>query len=214
MAALRKALALLQETDATSCVVGAVDCLIEYPVLAWLEEAGRLKTESSSSGFIPGEAAAFLVLERESQALRRGAPRLAEILLPSLAREEAPILSGKPVFGNGLAQSIRASLSLAEAQVDGMICDLNGEYYRMKEWSLALTKVFDGSVVVPELWHPAENMGDVGAASGIVFVVIAVRALARSYFSGPNVLVWASSDDGQRGSVIVRRPRQVDRGRP
>jgi 3-oxoacyl-[acyl-carrier-protein] synthase-1 len=204
--ALTKSILLLREKRAKFCIVGGVDSLVEYPSLAWLEKAGRLKTDERAHGFIPGEAAAFLVLELESGARQRGVPILCRILDSVYTKEDATIFSDKPLFGKGLAESIRLVLenqSMSIENIDGILCDLNGEYYRMKEWGLAQCRLFNGTSVIPELWHPAENIGDVGAASPVVFSAIAVIAINRSYFKGSNVLIWTSSDSGGRGSLLL-----------
>lgn len=204
--ALSKSMSLLRERKAKVCIIGGVDSLVEYPALAWLEENRRLKTDDRPHGFIPGESAAFLVLELESTAMQRGAPILAQIINTGYAIEEANIFSDKPLYGLGLPESINTTLTnsnLSSDQINRMICDLNGEYYRMKEWSLAQSRIFDGSTPVPQLWHPAECIGDVGASSVIVFTALAVAGINNDYFCGDKLLVWSSSDMGGRGSVIL-----------
>jgi 3-oxoacyl-[acyl-carrier-protein] synthase I len=204
--AFSRAIAALREGKVRFCVVGGVDCLVELPSLLWLEDARRLKTDDRPQGFIPGEAAAFVVLELESAAKRRGAPGLACVLGAAYSSEEATFSSEKPLFGKGLADCIHSAISGQNVQfgsLSGIICDLNGEYYRMKEWSLALTRLLDGNSSVPEYWHPAKNFGDIGGASAVVYCVIATAALRHDYFGGDNVLVWTSSDSGGRGSLLI-----------
>lgn len=204
MVALARAAELLRLPGVTSCLIVAVDSLAEYPAMKWLDEAGRLKTDTRGEGFIPGESAAALVIERASDANARGAEILAELAGAACTREEAGIFSRKPLFADGLAKVIKETLSSVGGRVDGIVCDLNGEYYRMKEWALASTKLFGDAPGVPELWHPAENIGDIGAASALVHTAMAVAGGRKGYFPGPSVLVWASSDAGMRGSVVVR----------
>lgn len=204
--ALSKSISLLRERKTKVCIIGGIDSLVEYPSLAWLEEKGRLKTDDRPYGFIPGEAAAFLVLELESNARQRGAPVLCEILETAYGMEEANIFSDKPLFGKRLSESINKVLNTQGMGIDkinGIICDLNGEHYRMKEWGLVQSRIFDGSTPVPELWHPAECIGDVGAASIIVFTAIAAVAVNNGYFNGTNILIWTSSDMGGRGSLLL-----------
>ncbi len=204
-----RALLLLRNNQAKFCIVGGVDSLVEYPALLWLEKARRLKTDDRPYGFIPGEASAFVVLELESTARLRGAPMLCSIPETAFVTEEASILSDKPLFGRGLAESCQRVLTRQRMSLDsigGIICDLNGEYYRMKEWGLAQTRLFDGTGTIPELWHPARNIGDVGAASGVLFAAIASAAVRNGYFGTPNVLVWTSSDSGGRGSMLISPP--------
>lgn len=204
--ALLRAVTLLREGKAAFCIVGGVDSLIETPALMWLEAAGRLKTDDRPTGCIPGEAAAFMVLELESAARKRDANVLCELVNTAYAMEEGSILSDKPLFGKGLTSAITAVLSkrrIGTDTIDGIICDLNGEHYRMKEWGLVQARLFNGAEPVPELWHPAENIGDVGAASAVVFAAIAASSIRGGYFKGPNLLLWTSSDTGGRGSALL-----------
>jgi len=204
--ALSKAMIHLSQKKAKVCIVGGIDSLVEYPSLAWLEEKGRLRTDDRPRGFIPGEAAAFMVLELESTAIKRGVPLLCEICSLGYVVEDVNIFSDKPFIGVGLAESINNSLTRKQMEIEkinGIICDLNGEYYRFKEWGLTQTRIFKNSSSLPELWHPAECFGDVGSASAIVHSVIAIAGINREYFNGPNLLIWTSSDTGGRGSVLL-----------
>jgi 3-oxoacyl-[acyl-carrier-protein] synthase-1 len=204
--ALQRAVQLLREGSVDSCLVGGVDSLVEFPTLTWLNDAGRLKTDDHPDGFIPGEAAAFLVLETASKARGRGAPALAEIVATAFGKEEAHLLTNAPLQGVGLTNVLREALAAAGAPADGVLCDSNGEYWRTKEWCLAMTRVFAAAPAVPPLWQPAESVGDVGSASVPMLATVAVAALRRGYLPGPSLLVWASSDAGGRGSVVLRAP--------
>lgn len=202
--ALQRALDLLQDEAVDSCVIGGVDSLLDFPILNWLNDHGRLKTDENPEGLMPGEAAAFLVLERESGRRARGASALAEVVAPAYATEEAHLFSGKPLQGAGLTATLAETMSGIGTAVDGILCDLNGEYHRAKEWSLALTRVFASVPTVPESWYPAQFIGDVGAASVPVFAAVAVAAIRHGYFAGRDLLLWASSDAGGRASVLLR----------
>ncbi len=204
--ALLKSIALLKRGEMKACIIGGVDSLVEYPSLAWLEEKERLKTDDRPNGLIPGEAAGFLVLELESTAEKRGAPVLGEILSGAHTKEDADIFSDKPLLAKGLSESIRNTLESAQMEsnnLNGIICDLNGENYRFKEWGIVQSRVFDGSSPALDLWHPAEYIGDIGAASIVVHIAIGVAAIKNNYFNGSNLLIWASSDMGGRGSCLL-----------
>jgi 3-oxoacyl-[acyl-carrier-protein] synthase-1 len=207
--ALSKAIELLREGTVKVCVVGGVDSLVEDPTLTWLEEAGRLKTDDRAQGFSTGEAAGFLVIEKVSAARQRGAPALCEVLEALHVAEEAHLFSDRPMLGRGLARAVNDLLATREMKTDGIdliICDLNGEHFRMKEWGLAQGRIFDGSAPLPEIRHPAENIGDVGAASATVLVAMGATALNQRLFEGRNMLVWASSDAGGRGCALLGPP--------
>ncbi len=199
---------LLRANKAKFCVVGGMDSLVEHPCLLWLEATRRLKTDDRPRGFIPGESSAFVVLELESAAKKRGAPAICEVLETAYTTEEAGITSEKPLLAHGLVESVQklmGSRNMRPDQLNGIICDLNGEYYRMKEWAIAQNRIFEGASTIPELWHPAANIGDIGAASAVVFSVIAAAAIQRGYFSGPKLLLWTSSDSGGRGSMLISK---------
>ena len=51
-----------------------------------------------------------------------------------------------------------------------------------------------------------------GAASIPLFTVLACQAAARGYAPGPYSLVWAGSEGGQRGALLIQnavRPRSL-----
>jgi 3-oxoacyl-[acyl-carrier-protein] synthase-1 len=207
LVALQRAAALLYGGEAKWCAIGAADALVEPPALTWLDEHGRLKSDTRPHGFIPGEAAAFLVIERRSAASARGATALAEIAALAIGHENANVLADEPLRGVGLAEVIAPVVAAARGGAAGILCDLNGEYYRMKEWGLAMGRAFAGTGGAPPLWHPAVSIGDVGAASAAVYIAIATTAFARGYFAGPQLLVWSGSDSGARACALVRAPQ-------
>ena len=84
-----------------------------------------------------------------------------------------------------------------------MVCDLNGERYRANEWGHALSRSFGASVPPELVWHPADCLGDCGAAAGVLNVIFGTLALARRSVPDGEVLVWGSSDDGERGAALL-----------
>jgi 3-oxoacyl-[acyl-carrier-protein] synthase-1 len=204
--AFQRAVQLLRDGTADSCVVGGVDSLVEYPALNWLNGAQRLRTDDHPDGCVPGEAAAFLVVELASTARARGARALAELLVVTFRHEEAHVFSGAPLQGVGLTEALSESIASLGSPPAGLLCDANGEYWRMKDWSLAMTRVFRGAAAVPPLWQPAQSIGDVGSAAIPVLSALAVGALEHGYLPGARLLTWASSDSGGRGTVSMGAP--------
>ena len=79
---------------------------------------------------------------------------------------------------------------------------LNGESLGAKEWGVALrrnAKYFDEALAI---FHPAECIGDAGAALGPIMVACAAIGLGRGYRKGP-CLVWATSDGPARAAVLL-----------
>ena len=82
---------------------------------------------------------------------------------------------------------------------------MNGESVWAKEWGTAFIRNrarFDENA---EMNHPAEYYGDPGAAAGPLMAGLALTGLHRGYLKGP-VLVFTSSDHGQRAAVLLEEP--------
>ena len=172
------------------------------------QDLGRLKTDGNPKGFIPGEASAFLVVERRSTTQHRGAGCYA--LVDSVANtQEAHGYYERevPCTGEGLTRAIRAALDACArpSDVSLVLCDLNGERHRANEWGLAMSRCFPDDDVPRGLWHPADSIGDTGAASSVLNLVFGTLAVARANASG-SALAWGSSDDGERGAAILSAP--------
>ena len=205
--ALRLGIDLLKQGQCGYCVVGGVDSWLDLETLKWLDEARRLKSKGTVDAFVPGEAAAFVVLELRSTAEKRKKEPYAECGAVGLAEEKNTIWADTPCTAEGLSQCVRAvlaALDKAGKTPDIALCDLNGESYRSTEWAYATTKAFRDGKKAPSLVHPADCMGDVGAAIGGVLVGLAAFAMKKQLAPWTTALVWASSDDGARaaGSVI------------
>ncbi|ATB41052.1 3-oxoacyl-ACP synthase [Cystobacter fuscus] len=203
---MARAIEQLTEHKADLCVVGAVDSLLESTFLHALLAEGRLKTGQSSSGLIPGEGAAALVLERTEDALRRQAWPLAVVDAISL-EQDAPHQPHAPIRAEGPTRALRTVLEVAGAGgIRRVMNDLNGERWRFLEWALAETRCLDGLPRGWQLWHPADCLGDVGAAFGLVAVALATRAFARGYHGDGKVLIAACSERGERAAMCLSAP--------
>lgn len=182
-------------------IIGAVDSYLDELTLEWLQDMGRLKTDDNTKGFIPGEAAAFLVLENASSVQERGGRLLARLTGLGSASEAATIYDDKPSTGRGLAQALQTALRGQHTPVALVVCDLNGERYRANEWGYAMPRAFANTGTPAMLWHPADCVGDSGSAAGALNLVFGALALARRDAPAGCVLAWGSSDDQQRGAA-------------
>jgi 3-oxoacyl-[acyl-carrier-protein] synthase-1 len=182
--------------------IWGIDSLLAIQTLAYLERSERLKAPSCPRGVIPGEASVCLVLQGEETAISRGLKTYCRIEGIGTAVESAPVGSESPCLGEGLTNAIYAALEAARWQkddVERVYCDLNGEVYRAHEWMLALCRTLSDQ----EVTHPAECIGDVGAAFSPLLIGMAAIALDRGYTKRDKILVFCSSDFGNRGSACV-----------
>jgi 3-oxoacyl-[acyl-carrier-protein] synthase-1 len=209
LAAVLLASTAIENGQISGAIVGGVDSLVRPSVWARLAQEEVLKDlETNPQGILPGEAAGFLVLERDT---RRNPP--LSILAAAGADHEPTAGTDDPNQGEGLTQALWAVRSMAGVTESPLaICDLNGDRYRALEWGLAMTRALSGLAHRPDVpgsgdfWHPADCTGDTGAASGILGSIWAMDAMAKEYGGGDQVLVWGASEGPLRAAVVLARP--------
>jgi 3-oxoacyl-[acyl-carrier-protein] synthase-1 len=200
--ALKHARQLLQEANIKHVLIAATDSLLVAPTLAHYEAHERLLTSQNSNGFIPGEAGAALVIEPvntrpEGQLICRGL---------GFGIEKAHIDSEEPLRADGLTSAIKESLNDAGCEMgdlDFRITDLSGDQYYFKEASLVLLRLLRSRKNVFDIWHPADCVGEVGSAMGLVMVGILKMACEKNYSKGHRILAHLGNDDGKRSSMVM-----------
>lgn len=190
-------------------IVGGVDSYLMSERLAHWDAAWRIRTDRNVDGFIPGEAAVVLFLESELRAGRRGSRCLSVVDAAGFGKEpESFLFSDKASTGKGIVEALR-SITAGKPEghrFDWIYNDLNGESYGAFEWGLLQTRMakqFDGW---RKLVHPADCLGDVGAATGPLLLACATHAFQWGYNTSGEALLLASSDDGARAAMTVRWP--------
>ncbi|MGD8837008.1 MAG: hypothetical protein PVJ19_18845 [Desulfobacteraceae bacterium] len=204
--AIKEGMSLLQKNrNIDMCIIGGVDCLIDFYALKWLDANRRLKSDRNRDGFIPGEAACFFIMETMESAKRKNSKILALVERVENAWEENGIFADKPNNADGLTNAISKTVKKNKVHIEWVVCDLNGESFRAKEWGIAFARL--GSVFrsLSHIHHPADCIGDVGAASGPVNFALAAKAFERGYAPSDRVLLWGSSDAGERSAAVLKR---------
>jgi 3-oxoacyl-[acyl-carrier-protein] synthase I len=204
--ALADAIAALGQGVYDQCIVGGIDALVEEDLLEALDYLGLLKTNARPDGFLPGEGAAFLRLEREGAARPAGKEPVVEISSVAIANEPFHRLSGDRAVGRALADVMAGALG-AQVNLPGLaIGNVNGDPYRSYDWGCAIVRL---RATHPEFdaptWHPVASFGELGAAAGPVAACMAARALAGDYAGTGRVLAWLVGDDGGRGAFTLQR---------
>jgi hypothetical protein len=207
--ALAQAAHELAEHKVDVAVVGGFDSLLHAEYLRWLWQAGRLKLPTRADGLIPGEAAAMVIVERAIDAQRRKVPALARLGLATLDRETTPIGPDHPIRAEAASRAVKAALAGAGAgpSVDQVYMDMSGERWRALEWALVETRCSAKLAKGWQLWHPADCLGDIGAATSLVHLALAVRGFARGY-GGRAVLLSAASHGGERAAMTIHAPEE------
>ena len=123
------------------------------------------------------------------------------------AHERNQIKTKTVCVGHGLSQAVREVMKALPGEdwrIDHTICDLNGEPYRADEFGFMITRFSERFVKATDFLAPADCWGDVGAASGPLFVMLVAAAHSRGYAKGLHTLIWTSSEGGERAAGIMR----------
>lgn len=195
--AMQAAGRLLAADRAEAVLVGGAESYLDADTLEWLDEQERLHSANNIYGFCPGEGAAFILLAKHGQ------NALIEIAATGVGREANLIGTEDICLGEGLGVAFAA---LGGGPADRVLCDMNGERYRGKEYGFAVLRARALFRDAADFEAPADCWGDLGAASGPLYACLAIEAEARGYAKGSRTLIWASSEGGQRGAALLRRP--------
>ncbi len=207
------AFALIEAADALAartldaCLVVGLDTRWDLLAVEELLAASRLFDGENLDSFIPGEGGALLLLGRKDVARALRWPILGRIEAAVTNREPATIENDIGNLALGLSRAARAvSDRLAEEKrsLDWWITDLTPETFRVQEFGLAWPRGAAGvSIERAVVDHPSIHLGDLGAASMPTAVTIALEGIRRGAPPARNCLVTGSSDNGDRGVVLV-----------
>ena len=206
--ALEKAWRLLCDGVLELCLVGGVESYLDADVIRGLDDRGRVLSERSPFGFCPGEGAGFVLLASSSEASRLRS--LGRVISVATRREENLVGTDTVCTGEGLSAAWKAALEPLShgVRVSRAICDLNGEPYRADEIGFALSRTAHRLEDPSGFLVPAECWGDMGAASGPLFVALALAEGLRGHAEGPLTLLSTSSDGGERCAALLEVERR------
>ncbi|PAP75734.1 hypothetical protein [Rubrivirga marina] len=177
------------------CLVGGVDSPLDPATIRARDRAGVLFTPENSGGAAPGEAAAFVLVERADD-------RADGLTISGVAQgRDVPFVpdgEDRPA-GVGLSRCLAATRAAEPGPIGAVYTSLNGAAHRAYDWGCALVRLAADGPFEPEAIHPATMVGAVGAATGPVAVALAEHARWRGW-GPPAAAVWLASDAGPRAS--------------
>lgn len=189
--------ALAQPFDGWTLLVGA-DSWLDAATLEWLDAEQLLRVRSRPFGFVPGEAAAALLLTP-----RAGAATILSINAAAIASEAPEALArDQPRLGRALSRAARTVLADAPYATRTLCADLNGLPGRADEVGYTVLRVREHLHDELQSLTPAEWFGDVGAASVPLALALAAAAPPRTADSVPgSTLLLAQSLGADRGAL-------------
>lgn len=215
---LEEASRLLSAGEIEFCLVAGLESHHDPERLDRLDVTWRIKSERNADGYTPGEASVVVLLETAAKAAARKAKPLGILTAFGFGKEERSFASELLSTGEGLSKALEPALphplqakpGQANSGADKtggknpiwVLCDLNGESYRAAEWGIVLTRLGDRLDPVV-LTHPADCLGDLGAASGGMLIAYALHAFQRGYAPSKEALIWNASDEGSRSAMVL-----------
>jgi 3-oxoacyl-[acyl-carrier-protein] synthase-1 len=203
LAGIAVATAAMARGEGDLYLVGGVDGYLDGTTIDWLEETRRLDRAGIRGGFPPGEGATMIALTHDYVRRRMQWTSHARVLASAVKLEKRDPDGPEGLLGEAMTevlQRLGGTLRPGE-QFDDLYCDINGERPRTTDLGFALIRT-------AELFRDASDyrtgvtcVGDLGAATGGLSCLLAARAWARGYASGPNAVAAGSSWSGLRAAV-------------
>jgi 3-oxoacyl-[acyl-carrier-protein] synthase I len=192
--AITQAFQFLASSPQSFALVGGVDTFQDVRLLSRLDGEQRILFNGNPSGFVPGEAAGFLLLGKLSTVESR-----TTIFPPGEAMEEGHMYSDQPYRGEGLALAVKDALQCAAGTgIRKIYSSLNGEDFFVKELGVAMSRN-QSALADAVVHHPADCLGDVGAASAAIAIALIEQNAPGNY------LAYGSSDGPYRAAVCISR---------
>jgi len=197
-------------TNDNYILVGGSDSYQDYDRINPLAEKNRLLEQGNMNGFVPGEAACFLLLTSKVELAKQHKRKVIALHPPGIANEPGHFHSEEPYKGDGLDQAFKKALgNSSNSKINSIYSSMNGEHYWAKELGVAFTRNKSAFYDSTNTEHPADLLGDVGSATGSLLVALAVKNL----FNNSKVnkhLVYSSSDTARRGAIILEKMSLAD----
>lgn len=194
-----------------AALVLGLDTAYDPPWVEHLLAAERLFDGEHIEAAIPGEGAALTLLATPDAASLCRWPVLAHVTASATAQEPATEDNDVPMTGGALSRCAVAATDALEAHgraLDWWISDMTSEPYRVQEFQLAWPRA-SARRMRPEgaLQFLASQLGDLGAAAMPTALCLAAEGFARGEPAADTCLLTGSSPGGERGVVLVERPR-------
>jgi 3-oxoacyl-[acyl-carrier-protein] synthase I len=201
-AALQHTVYLLRNDKLQAVLLAGVDSLLDPATLNDLLHQERLIVPGNSDGFIPGEAAAAVLLQ-----LAAPTDNGLQLIGYAHAQEAGRVDGSVPSRAQGLTTAMRQALTGAECDYTDLqfrCSDQNGESFYSREATHAITRVAPVGGDQLHLLTVADCIGEVGAAMGPAMLAHLNYQMPHTLGPGRCGLLHLAGDDGARCAVVVR----------
>jgi 3-oxoacyl-[acyl-carrier-protein] synthase II len=214
--AIGEATRMIKRGEADVVVAGGTEAALTGLCLAAFRRMGALSREGVSrpfdarrDGFVMGEGAGVLVLERADHARARGAKVFARIAGYGASNDAFHITQPDPA-GRGATQAMRATLRDAAAEpADVGYINAHGTStpFNDKIETAAIRHVFNGASTPPPVSSTKSAIGHLLGAAGAVEAVVCVESVRRGVL--PPTLNYADPDPDCDLDYVPEGPREA-----
>lgn len=203
--ALEMAQRYLYDLGLDYVLLGGSDSYSSYALLNYLNKTERTTAPGVTNGFVPGEAAAFLLLTRHPQLAAAHEGYITALSTPGSAEEPGHLYSEEPYRGDGLSRAFQRALADYRGQpIQNIYSSMNGEHHWAKEYGVATLRNSQYIHEDANIEHPADCYGDIGVATGPVLIASAAENMKKQQAPATS-LVYSSSDSAWRAAVLMER---------
>jgi 3-oxoacyl-[acyl-carrier-protein] synthase II len=214
--AIGEATRMIDRGEADAVIAGGTEAALTGLCIAAFRRMGALSREGVSrpfdagrDGFVMGEGAAVLVLEREEHARARGAQIFARIAGYG-ASNDAFHITQPDENGRGAKQAMLATLQDAGAAT-GDVGYINAHGtstpFNDKIETLAIKQVFNGSATPPPVSSTKSHIGHLLGAAGAVEALVLVEAVRRGVL--PPTINYEQPDPECDLDYVPEGPREA-----
>lgn len=200
--ALQHASALLASQRHGAVLLAGVDSYLNAATINHYLQAERLQVPGNSDGFIPGEAAAAVLLEMAPSS-RTGVRIVGFGEAQEVGRPDGSV----PSRAQGLTQAVRTALDrarLSYADLAFRLSDQNGEAFFAREAANALTRLAPVGGQKLSLITLADSLGEIGAATGPAMLAQLFMHMQHPSSPGRSGLLHLANDDGRRAAAVLQ----------
>jgi 3-oxoacyl-[acyl-carrier-protein] synthase II len=214
--AIGEATRMIDRGEADVVIAGGTEAALTGLCIAAFRRMGALSREGVSrpfdaqrDGFVMGEGAGILVLEREEHARARGATALARIAGYG-ASNDAFHITMPDETGKGAIRAMRATLADAGAQA-GDVGYINAHGtstpFNDKIETMAIKQVFNGDGTPPPVSSTKSAIGHLLGAAGAIEAIVCVEAVRRGVL--PPTLNYTDPDPECDLDYVPEGPREA-----
>jgi 3-oxoacyl-[acyl-carrier-protein] synthase II len=214
--AIGEALRMITRGEADAVVAGGTEAALTGVCLAAFRRMGALSKEGVSrpfdarrDGFVMGEGAAVLVLERADHARARGATIYGRIAGYAASNDAFHITQPDPE-GSGAKKAMRGTLAdadIAPSDIGYVNAHGTGTPYNDRIETQAIKAVFNGSNTPPPVSSTKSAIGHLLGAAGAVEALVCIESIRRGVL--PPTLNYQEPDPDCDLDYVPEGPREA-----